>query len=290
MDSNTTPVQTKQRSRLLAFLFSAVEPGLGQLYKGQIKKAAFLFGIRIFAALAFFILLVSGFFELKVGLVVVLASALLFLLIFLWSLIDAVKGCKQPLPVYWYNRWYIYVGILALGFLLPTDNLKLWLRREYLEAFKIPSGAMIHTLEIGDHILVSKRHYKKNPIARGDIIVFTRNDDPKTEEDESKVNIIKRVIGLPGDQIKIHDNILKLNGSDLSEPYALYDEGSIERPTLGPITVPNDSVFLLGDNRDHSKDSRYWPETFIPITNIKGKALYIYWSWAGHSRIGTDVK
>lgn len=158
------------------------------------------------------------------------------------------------------------------------------LRASVVEAYKIPSGSMIPTLRIGDHILVSKLSYGlrlplyerfvaqwSNP-KRGDIVVFTQKDDPST-------NFIKRVIGLPGDIVEVRGSRVYINNELLPENYARWEEGGLSEGSFGPEQVPPGHVFLLGDNRDHSRDSRFWPEPFLDLQRIKGRALVIYWSW-----------
>lgn len=178
----------------------------------------------------------------------------------------------------------------------------LFLRASVVEAFRIPSGSMIPTLRIGDYILVSKLSYGlrmffwegfvrqwSEPL-RGDIIVFTRPDDPTTPEDESETNLIKRVIGLPGDTIEVRQTRLYINNKLMSEPYARYEEGGTREGNFGPQKVPEGRVLVLGDNRDHSKDSRFWFDPFLPIERIKGRALIVYWSWESWKRIFTIIR
>ncbi len=176
------------------------------------------------------------------------------------------------------------------------------LRASVVEAFKIPSGSMIPTLQAGDHILVSKFSYGLRILgfsdiiwqfadpARGDVVVFTRPDDPATGEDESATNIIKRVVGLPNDLIEVRGTKVLINNEEYVEPYARWDEGGIREGYFGPATVPAGHVLLLGDNRDHSKDSRFWNEPFLDIKRIKGRALVIYFSWESPSRIGKLIR
>lgn len=162
-----------------------------------------------------------------------------------------------------------------------------------IQAFKIPSGSMIPTLKIGDHILVNKFIYGTKlpftdriiiPLKRpapGDIIVFKFPDDEKKD-------FIKRVIGLPGDIVEIRGKGVYINGSPIDDSYAvhsdpmLYPSGIQPRDNFGPLTVPQDSYFVMGDNRDFSLDSRYWG--FVKLNKIKGKAFIIYWSWNGEER------
>ncbi len=147
---------------------------------------------------------------------------------------------------------------------------------------------MIPTLQIGDHILVSKFIYGIRvpftdfvliPITRperGDIIVF------RFPKDEKK-DFIKRVIGIPGDIIEVENKVLFVNGVEQSESYTNHEEDSVSlriipgRDNFGPVTVPENEYFVMGDNRDHSLDSRFWG--FVDFSKIKGEAFLIYWSW-----------
>jgi len=166
--------------------------------------------------------------------------------------------------------------------------LALVIRAYIIQAFKIPSGSMIPTLLIGDHILVNKFLYgtkipftdKKILIIRkpvkGDIIVFKYPENPQKD-------FIKRVIATEGDIIEERDKIVYVNGNMITEPYAVhYDKylrygGNDPRDNFGSLIVPKDKVFVMGDNRDQSYDSRYWG--FVDMKEIRGKALIIYWSW-----------
>jgi signal peptidase I len=191
-----------------------------------------------------------------------------------------------------------FVKTLAI-FLLAA----LVLRASVVEAFKIPSGSMIPTLRIHDHILVSKLSYGvRVPFMansayvfaqpqRGDIVVFTRPDETDTPlEDESDINIIKRVVGLPGDTVEVRDTKLYINNQPLEESYARWEEGGIREGNFGPEKIPAGHIFLLGDNRDHSRDSRFWQDPFLPIERVKGRAMIIYWSWDNLGRIGTVLR
>lgn len=165
--------------------------------------------------------------------------------------------------------------------------LALLIRTFVVQAFKIPSGSMIPTLLIGDHILVNKFLYgtqipftdKKILIFRepekGDVIVFKYPENPKKD-------FIKRVIATEGDTIEEKNKVVYVNGEPVTETYAYhYDptmhSGSDPRDTFGQIRVPKDKIFVMGDNRDHSYDSRFWG--FVDEKEVKGKAFIIYWSW-----------
>jgi signal peptidase I len=176
--------------------------------------------------------------------------------------------------------------------LLTALLLALFIRSFVVQAFKIPSGSMIPTLQVGDHILVNKFVYGlrlpypfgkslvlwKEP-ARGDVVVFV------FPRDRSK-DFIKRVVAVAGDTVEIRHKRLYVNGEPVADGHAFFADGSREAPgvrdNFGPVTVPPHSLFVMGDNRDRSHDSRYWG--FVNMDDVKGKAFMIYWSWDGHDR------
>ncbi len=164
----------------------------------------------------------------------------------------------------------------------------LFIRTFVVQAFKIPSGSMKPTLQIGDHILVNKFIYGvKIPFIRNTLIPVS---EPKREDivvfiypqDRSK-DFIKRVIGVAGDTIEMKDKKLLINGKPYQDPHGVYLDpviipGSVQpRDTFGPIKVPRDHIFVMGDNRDYSLDSRFWG--FVPLKDVMGKAFIIYLSW-----------
>ena len=211
---------------------------------------------------------------------------------------DAQVEPKDAVPTKSIYREYAEALIIAV-------ILALTIRVFLVQAFKIPSGSMIPTLLIGDHILVSKLAYGLQlpqdcefqvafppitcfsstmvmdfePPQRGDVIVF------RYPEDENK-DFIKRVIGTPGDVIEIHNKQIVINGKPFDDKAFTQrvDPGMIDgrinpRDNLGPLTVPPDSYFVMGDNRDQSLDSRFWG--FVKMNKIKGRAFLVYWSWNG---------
>jgi signal peptidase I len=220
---------------------------------------------------------------------------------------EEVREHKQKKS--FYKEWiepFLIAAVIAL-----------FIRQFVVEAFKIPSGSMIPTLTIGDHLLVNKfiygpripftdkRIFTWEKPKRGEIIVF------KYPENEKK-NFIKRVIGVPGDKIQIINGKLILNdqympitpvesqepGKNDPEPVfaepRIFDEqlGAVthriqyltdqSQKNFGPEFVPSDSVFVMGDNRDNSQDSRVWG--FVKFEKILGRAFIIYWSWDGDGR------
>ena len=172
--------------------------------------------------------------------------------------------------------------------ILVAIVIALFIRTFVVQAFKIPSGSMKQTLQIGDHILVNKFVYGvkipylrktiipiKNP-RRGDIVVFKYPVDPNKD-------FIKRVVGIPGDMIEIRDKQLYVNGQKVNHEYGFFTDPRIlsahvrPRDNFGPVTVPERSLFVMGDNRDESFDSRFWG--FVDYKALNGKAFMIYWSW-----------
>ncbi len=156
--------------------------------------------------------------------------------------------------------------------LIVAVLLALVIRTFVVQAFKIPSGSMIPTLDIGDHILVNKFLYDFTAPKRGDVIVF------KYPQDESR-DFIKRVIGLPGDTLEIRGRQVLINGQPLSEPYARFVDGAhgaMEGERLGPVVIPPHKLFMMGDNRDRSMDSRVWG--LLDESKVEGKAFIVYFS------------
>lgn len=212
------------------------------------------------------------------------------------------------------KKIFEYIKSIGIAILIA-----LFIRAYIVQAFKIPSASMIPTLLIGDHLLVNKFIYgitlpfseKKILVfetpKRGDIIVFKYPEDPKKD-------FIKRVIAVEGEVIEGKNKKVYVNGVELEEPYIRHTDLSIHpreldpRDNFGPIKVPQGKVFVMGDNRDQSYDSRFWGfdrekkafcsknSCFVDLKDIKGKALIIYWSWDNEShkprlgRIGKIIK
>ena len=174
------------------------------------------------------------------------------------------KKNEKPL---WLEYTEAFLVALVLAFFIRTF---------FVQAFKIPSESMLNTL------------YKGHDPQRGDIIIFEYPRDPS-------VSFIKRIIGVPGDVIEVRNKQLYRNGEPVREDYIRVDEPNNVVPVrdvFGPVTVPPDSYFCMGDNRDNSMDSRFWG--FVKRRAIQAKARRIYWSWDGPldvrwSRIGRAI-
>ena len=172
--------------------------------------------------------------------------------------------------------------------------LALFVRTFVVQAFKIPTGSMENNLLIGDHLLVNKFVFGPSEtgierallpmgtVKRLDVIVFKYPEEPERD-------FIKRVIGLPGETVEIKNKAVYINGSKIDEPYVHFLEPPLDseyaevhprgdgRDNWGPQTVPPGNLFVMGDNRDNSRDSRFWG--FLPMDQVKGRALIVYWSY-----------
>jgi signal peptidase I len=201
---------------------------------------------------------------------------------------DAPAGMPPP-------RFRKSVAREYLESIVVAVILALFIRTFAVQAFKIPTGSMQPNLLIGDHLLVNKLVYSpsagpwedallgKRPIERGHVVVFKFPEDPTRD-------FIKRVIGLPGETVEIRNKTVLIDGKPLDEAYAHFIEqplrpndpeyglhvGSL-RDDYGPRVVPDDQLLVLGDNRDNSRDSRFWG--FLPRDQVKGRALLVYWSY-----------
>jgi signal peptidase I len=177
------------------------------------------------------------------------------------------------------NTIWEYTKAIVTAFIFA-----LVIRSTIVQAYKIPSGSMIPTLLVGDHLLANKFVYgERIPFTdekilvfekpkRGDIIIFRYPRDPSKD-------FIKRVIAVEGDVVEERNKQLFVNGKPLVEPYVQYTDNSflMNRDNFGPYLVPHNKVFVMGDNRDRSYDSRYWG--YVDLKDIEGKAFLVYWSW-----------
>ena len=173
--------------------------------------------------------------------------------------------------------------------------LALFVRTFAVQAFKIPTGSMEDNLLIGDHLLVNKLVYSpsfgsfeddllgKKKIERGHVVVFKFPQEPERD-------FIKRVIGLPGEKVEVRDKQVLIDDKPLVESYTFFKDQPLRRDdpeyglraddlryNWGPQVVPAGQLFVMGDNRDNSRDSRFWG--FLPVDQVKGRALVIYWSY-----------
>ena len=211
------------------------------------------------------------------------------------------KGTRdvEPAPTFRKSTAREYFESICVAVILA-----LFVRTFVVQAFKIPTGSMENNLLIGDHLLVNKFVFAPtrtlledtllpiDPIRRGDILVFKYPEDPERD-------FIKRTIGLPGETLELRNKKVYIDGKALDEPYAHFlfpaDDSGISdstgfdvRRNYGPVNVPAGHYFMMGDNRDNSQDSRYWG--FMPRDYVKGKALFVYFSFGENPGASTNVR
>jgi len=181
------------------------------------------------------------------------------------------------------SKWREYTEAVIWAVLVS-----LFIRTWVVQSFRIPTGSMENTLLVGDCLLANKFIYgvtipwtsstffKIRDPQRGDIVIFKYPLDPSAD-------YIKRIVGIPGDEITIRDKQVYVNGVLSNNPQAWHSDRRIlpqevsVRDNFGPVRVPADAYFMLGDNRDNSSDSRFWG--FVQRTDIRGWAFVKYWSW-----------
>ena len=186
-------------------------------------------------------------------------------------------------------------ALWCVGVLLALAVVLLVVQASVMQSFYVPSSSMAPTLQVDDCIVVPKFAYGlhvpfvEEPVLqwgspeRGKVVVFHREDDPTTAGDESRRALVKRVIGVAGDTVTLRGDTVFVNGELLREPYVLPIHASAHEATS--FTVPEGELFLLGDNRDESYDSRFWSKPFVPVARVMGPVAAVYWSAAKHARM-----
>lgn len=265
---------TKKRSPIWTAVLSLIMPGLGHVYAGELRKGlslisveygvillAGVFGIlSTFYGIASFIVLAIGFY-----LFVVISSVRL-----------ALKNKEYQLQSY--NRWYWYLAIFVV--ISVIANILLSSRGDILgyETYRIPAKSMEPTLQVGDFITVNTRYQQPKV---GDIIVFLYPKD-------RNIPYVKRVAALGNDTVSINNGIVTRNGN--TENLLFVPENKRQKDfsiSMEERQVPENEVFLLGDWRDNSNDSRFWGT--VPVTDVIGKVSHIWFS-KDVSRIGKTVE
>jgi len=267
----------------VSFLFG---PGIGQLYNGKLRKAAaFVIGLPI--ALALCARLMMALQTQPWNVVLPMCGFATFLIL---SWVDAGLDARtlRQVPRPWYGRWHtcMAAGLLNVFVIMPAAVVMM--RTTWAQAFKLPAGSMEPTLLIGDRLLVDRTAYgihvgstvigARAP-ARGDLIAFRYPKNPA-------MTYLKRVIGLPGERIEVRGKTVYVDGCRLDEPYAHYlsnSDGDLDGMSpWGPEKVPAGHVFVLGDSRDRSLDSRFFG--WVPIADLLGEAKVVYFSWESTAR------
>ena len=279
--------RTAQRYPWVAAALSLLWPGLGHLYIG--KPGGFVAAFVVVWSLVVFALFVGfGSFP---GLVAVLALGLVAELAF------AVLAARSARPLgafepRWYSRWYALGPILAAAtFVVPELFSATILPIARYRAYTLPTGSMEPTLLIRDRFVVDTWRYREQPPRRGDIVVFRYPPAPDRE-------MVKRCVAVGGDAVELVGKTLVVNGESVPEPYVVHTDVTIyppdapratlrQRDHLAPLRVSPGSVFLMGDNRDNSYDSRFWGA--VDAAQVTAKALYVYWS-SSRDHIGRNLE
>jgi signal peptidase I len=306
-------VQTKnKRWPWLAVTLSVIMAGLGHIYCGRFVKGLVLaFLTCIFVPVLFGTLSVSNS---SVRIAVIIISFSVSMVIWLVAIIDSWYTAKHTADSYTlkdYNRWYVYVLLVLMG-TGGSTQIAFNVRKNILEAFRVPVASNYPTIVPNDRFLANKLAYKTSDPKRGDLVVFINPEN-------RRINYIKRVVAIAGDTVEIKDGQLYINDEKLQRQMLAQStldnirikvrgeplEGDVFYETNGnakykiflagpphnqassdfaKITVPAHHCFVLGDNRNLSQDSRHFGP--IPLATVKGRADYLYWPAKDWSRFG----
>jgi signal peptidase I len=280
-------LKTRPRNASIAFLLSLVLPGLGQIYNGQLKKGILFFGLYLLNPLLFGISRGATYFYGYVFLF------LIELIIRAYILFDAIKNAKRKkfyIPKS-YNTWYYQLSIaILMGIVLWVYDTKSILG---IQSFHIPTPSSQPTIQIGDRLIADMQAYKKTQPNYGDIVVFKKENDQI---------YAFRIVGLPKDTVDLVDNIVTINRkqskstfikettseefqvTEFEEEFPNGQKHKIykskqpfdtTKSNMQDIIVPDNSYYLLGDNRDNAADSRY--DGFVNKSKIVGRIVFSYW-------------
>lgn len=266
-NENETPRPVSRRRPGVALLLAILTPGLGQIYNGQLKKAVSGYVIVILLSIAMMPLLLTF-----PGAVVTLCTVVLLDILLMANAWTTARRIGSDFKPRRYNNARVYIAIILFSALVVGPAVTAAARHVApVRAYHIPSGGMSPGLKIGDVFMADKRPGQLRKIERGDVAVFRVPGD-------SPVDLAKRVIGLPGETVEIRKKQVSIDGEPLEDPWAYRVRGR-DHPRLdefGPLTIPPGNLFVLGDNRGNSNDSRFMGP--IPLDRVVGKGLYIYFS------------
>lgn len=267
-------LKTKIKRSSVAFILSLLAPGLGHVYDGKTLIGISLWGFGVlltFAASVFGFL--HGFRTALAYLVVGLAFRLAVPVHAAFVAVRQVKTNNMPVHT---KQSYLAAALILFTTLAVNFTVSDLLG---FRAYKVESQSMAPTVVVGDRIVADLRYYKSHPPSRGDVIVF------RTPTNEIYV---KRVIAVSGDTVEVDAKGATVNGQLLSEPYVIFDKKMESDTDFGPVDVASNKVFVMGDNRDHSFDSRHFGA--IDVNRVIGKVLYIYYSSRDKERIGQPIR
>lgn len=302
--NNPTSTVPYCRSPWTAAALSLIMPGLGQVYVGTLARGlVWMVLCGIFFVMGLSLLSVPSAYSWTLG----CGAGLSVVVLWLGAAVDSRRLALRCRPDYEpkdYNRWYVYVLLLLIG----TGGClayALYVREQLLQPFKIPTAAMYPTILPKDRLIAVKNAYRTADPQRGDLVLFVYPDD-------RRILYIKRVIALAGDTVEVKSGNLYINGAELAREaigngtttssnttftgkvfyennngakYRVFISEEKPAPDFGPITVPEYDCFVMGDNRNGSRDSRHFGS--IAVTSLKGKFGYRYWPITGGAHWGT---
>jgi signal peptidase I len=263
----------RPHSRILAALLSLLAPGAGHLYIGRRRRALIIVLVNIVLFFAFFagaFLLPPSFRAIAIYGIAGIAALLIF---YFGALIDAVRLARRD-DAAPRVRWYVLVGaVLAIW----AGNYAIELTgpaiKQHLpwRTYSVASGSMQPTLQTGEWFIADTHYYARHAPARGDLVAYRLPSDNTTI-------YIKRIVALPGERIAFRDNHAVVNGVVQTEPFADLSGANGFFATTAEVTVPADDIFVAGDNRANSSDSRLTQHGFVPLKNLVGRATEIFLS------------
>jgi signal peptidase I len=268
--------ETRPRRAWVAGLLAALFMGLGHLYVGRPRAAWLLMALPPFTILAALVAPVASD---RGAVAAILGTVGLYGAIWVAQIVWAVvvaRGTGARYVLRPCNRNIVYVGFVVAS--VCVSVVVGTAKQLVIGAYRLPSRSMAPTLLVGDRVLVTRLAEADRTPRRGDLIVYVY---PKDRSKDS----IKRVVGMPGDFIEIVDKTVLVNGEPYTVPGEVHDDpitfpaDKNPRDNLAPLRVPLDNYFVLGDNRDHSLDSRFLGP--VPRSDLRGRVRAIYWSWGG---------
>ncbi len=266
-------MKNKPRNPWIAGVLTLLTIGLGHMYSGRIQK-----GIRLYLGLYILLPVCMIFLFLYPSLAVILVSLAVGFAYVVYAITDSVQTAKRGRSFYQlknYNRWYFYIAVLLAGTFVIQPVLSNFVKKQIIQAYKIPAGSLKPALLIGDQILAKTGFAIKNGVQKGDVIIFSHPRDPSKD-------FIKRVVAVGGETVEIKEKEIYINHEKINEPYVIHSDSRIIPANLSPrdnmpaVKVPDDSLFVMGDNRDNSHDSRFWGLLKHPLS--RGRRL----SYIGH--------
>lgn len=267
----------KKRNVFISALLALFSPVTAYLYNGKVVFGGILVSVMY---LLFYILLISGIAHNFYGFLIVGLYIIAFtLFIIIDNVVTAIKNKNYELKKY--NRVSVYI-ISTILFAFITGSANVLINKYFFQLYSIPAGSMAPAIVEGDSVAVDKSFYRKHKIKRGDLIVFLYPND-------RSVTYVKRCVAVSGNNLVIDGKDIIINDKKIVENYPLMynDEDSIFRDIYDYGIVPDNHIYVLGDNRDNSADSRHFG--VVPVKDVIGKPLYIYNS-KDRSRIGLELK